>query len=622
MFLRRGDDDTSSGQFDRDVFNEKMKTFDALVHGSDDVSGELLIAPATNDDDVLSLDDSVLESPVPVKKPSVITGDQGALEQTLMISPVKRAKKPPKSPVSSSGRKGLARFLRLQNLQDKRERDISDLEAVWQCSDIMSVAASVPAEIDFDDQQTVLTQGTFDPSSSRSGPGAGMLRRASRASFVAIEDDDVPYSSASVTGHIDANGKERKRSKSLEPATNASNHRNDDGFSTLVDNTGAQKTPRRKLKKNGIDPLSQSDHVITMLSPVPCLTPPDRDTKSNRVLVRSKASVENLVPMVPSTSPSINGKVMNASPKTKPKEKVKTKKNNTTVERKKADINDGQSKNEVVIIMSPDMKSQGQKKKRSKSLTRLNLYDHESVDKKKRDPSKRRGGKKERMASISGDDTVDRSVTRRSTCSVSCAGDSPKPRLSRRQLMKKMDSESVFSAPSRACSNGRSSGRSASPRPGRTTSTLPRRRDSERGGSSLHWQGSMVGLDRSRHDLGQEQEPSGQPGSPSLLPRRGDSQRNLGNNAINVPSSATSLRRKLSANTLTKGGTEDRNELLKRIDSVNSFFGKGNGEVGSAYPNCTERNKGQESSKSHRLTQSERSDKDRPRRSYRNLSAT
>ena len=205
---------------------------------------------------------------------------------------------------------------------------------------------------------------------------------------------------------------------------------------------------------------------------------------------------------------------------------------------------------------------------------------------------------------------------RQSLGTVSCAGDNQKPRLSRRQLMKLIDSESVISAPARA-----GSGRSASPRPGRMTSTLPRRRDSERStlGSSLHKQSSMRGLDSSRHDTGQEHEQAIQPVSPSMLPRRGDLVRNQGNSG---PSSAKTLRRKLSSNTLTKNGPENRSELLKRIDSVNSFFGKGNGEVGSAYPSLSERNLGQEGTKSNRPSQSDKSDKERLRRSYRNLSVT
>lgn len=627
MFLRRGHQDTSTGQFDRDVFDEKMKTFDALVHGSDDISGEIQVAPTTNDDDILSLDDSVVESPVSAKKPSPhSTGNKGALEQTLMISPVKRSKKPLKSPVSSSSRKGLARFLRVQNLDtenSRSERNLGDLEAIWQCSDIMSVAASVPAELDIDDHQTVKSLATFDPSFSKHGHGAGMLRRASKTTFVA-KDEDALHRSASVRGYLDASDKERKRSKSLEPATPSSNQTKNDGFSLVGDNATAQKTPRRKLKNNVIDPLSQSDHVMSMLSPVPCLTPPGRDTKSNRVLVRSKASTDNPLPMIPSTSPSMHGKIINISPKDHSKEKSKKKKTNPKV-KTKGNVDDGPDKKEVVIIMSPEVDPSGQKKKRSKSLTRLNLYDHESVDKTKRDPSKRRGGKKERRPSLPGDDTLEPSVTRRSAGSVSCAGESPRPRLSRRQLMKRMDSESVISAPARAGSDGRS----ASPRPGRMTSSLPRRRDSERGalGTSLHRQGSTRGLDRSRHDMGQEQEQSIQPVSPSVLPRRGDSQRNLGSNALNGPSSATTLRRKLSASTMTKSGTEDRSELLKRIDSVNSFFGKGKGEVGSAYPSNTERNERnlqlvQEGSRPSRPPQSDKSDKERPRRSYRNLSVT
>jgi hypothetical protein len=325
--------------------------------------------------------------------------------------------------------------------------------------------------------------------------------------------------------------------------------------------------------------------------------------------------------MIPSTSPSNHGKVINGSPK-EAKEKTKKKKTSPKQEKTKAKVDDRPSNKEVFIIMSPETEAPG-KKKRSKSLSRLNLYDHESVDKTKRDPSKRRGGKKERRASIAGEDPVEQSLTRRSASSVSCAAEGQKLRLSRRQLMKMMDNESVISAPACAGTNGRSMGRSVSPRPGRLTSTLPRRRDSERGGlgSSLHRQGStkgQLGLDTSRHDL---QEQSVEPVSPTKLPRRGDSLRNLGNSTTSGPSSVKTPRRKLSATALSKSGPEDRSELLKRIDSVNSFFGKGNGEVGSAYPSNLERNLGQEGGKVNRPAQPDKGDKERNRRSYRNLSA-
>jgi hypothetical protein len=577
-----------SHRFDRTRFKNNMDSFDNMF-GSQ--SAASLPSLGANDDEILSLDDSVASSSTDKKKDASSISHGGALEQTLKLSPVKRSKnkaKEFKEPKSAPGRKGLglARFLKVENpdpaaggTNGESKSSMPGLEPIWQYSDIMSVGAPSVAGDAEDNQTPVATRKsahTYHPSSGNSVATSDQLwDRATKT--IAARKTGVPRRSLSVGPTALPQQPEAVEEEDSKPLKRSQ---------SLVQ-PSPSKTPRRKLKKKIKDGMSKSDHNDAIKSPAAFVSPSRRDTKS-RIRVPSKAAQDfantNLTGIAVGSTAATREETVDTSPKSpkdRKKHKIKDKKHKK--EKSKSIAGEIVAKLDAKVSR-PSRKDKDdkdpikKKKTRSKSLSRANLYEHEPSDSTKRDPGKRRASKRELRASFPGDavSVSGRSVSaspkpNRHSCSASLAGG--QKRLSRRQLLKKMDSESVISAPAGISSMNRGDVRSRSPRPGRSSTTLPRRGDSRRNLS-----GSLYQPDLDHRDDAEGNDIT------SPLTRRANSRRNLMSGSNHGPPSAKGARRKLSTD------PEDQRKLVKRIESVNSFFGKGLGEIGSAYPSTSKRN--------------------------------
>lgn len=630
-------DDDSSHRFDRAKFDEKMSSFNRLVSGNESFDRSLddILAPVdagSCDDDILSLDDSIAETTAHPKKPLSMSSHAGPLEETLMRVVPKKGKK--KDFVSNSTSKlapksvrkglGLARFLRRESSEPSKEGENEEegLPDIVPISDIMSVGAgSVPGGkmIDRDTMNSDEDDSLIKPTPSlpeKINLSDSLWDRATQR--IAANNEQV----ATVPP---------RRIKSLEP------HRSP---SMLESSLSPPKHSRRRLKKK--DDWSGSDESDLIKSPViPLVSPSRRDTisRSARMLIPSKAAQQDsnlpkddstlsieyfkrppISPTKKANKPSIKTRersrsrststarkasTIKLSPKTRERSrsisttrKASTKKpSSKTRERsastaRKASTNKPSTKtrersrstsanrkastNERAATKSPSKSralreerarkdkrnSDDAKKKKparrlgSKSLSRINLYEHDGVESRKRDHAKRRPKK-----DWSSRDR-DHHKGRKSPSKSPRPGVAAESRVSRRNLSNKIDEDSVEkSRSSNVPPRKKQSLRSLSPRQsaGRSYS---RTRSISRQPQRVNSHQDITGDSSHLHTVESE--------SPARRSRQ----------KIFATQSAREPRRKLSGQMNKK----ERHALLKRLESVNSFFGKGNGEIGSAYP--------------------------------------
>jgi hypothetical protein len=577
---------TASHHFDRSLFNEKLDSFDQQWFGENSagslaMSKGSILHQSLGDKSFLtdSDDGDILDRKERPKSTNPNTS--GALEEALMRSPaLRRAAKSTEAP-KSVGRKRLNLFLEREQeesqQQQRQDKYIDPLNPpIWHYSDMMSVGVSLAADKTADKarKEEDGSKVTKHPSLAQAPAGNDLWDRATK---------NITTKAA----HKRAKSEERRRltkkrtSSEEQHRPSKSEHRPRKTKSRPADMRVLLEKTKSKHRKT--ERLTQSEH-------------PGGGPRDDSQPVHPKQKLG---------SRTDHSNTKSSEPR----------RSSSSRHREQSRANSaGRSERHR---SSSTKRRDSKKKQRSMSLSRVDLYGSEpssprAGSSKRRPPRKEKPKRAQSVIEGTGEESM-RSLTAKGSPKRPSLGENGRlERLSRRQLIKRMDSkQSVHSNAGGAAA--RLSQRSlqlsqrslqlsqrslqvpvelSSPR------LSPRRRTSQRNLMS------KIERPSQRQLISKTENPVGSSPQTNRASRRNllskETEHTAGSSAQHRSAKSPNRRSiQLGEDPLISSGKKSpdgisgkvpRRVFMKRMESVNSFFGVGQGEIGAAYPTARQNN--------------------------------